>query len=77
PTPSATPTPTHSPTATAVPPTSTPTQTPLPTNTPVSTAVPETNAPTLPGGQLVPLFLGIIGLLAITGALFLYFGQKK
>ncbi len=77
-TPTLTPTTAATPTPTAAPPTATPTDTPpTPTHTPTVTAVPDSPPPTLPGGQLVPLFLGIIGLLAITGALFLYLGQKK
>ena len=66
PTPSATATPipaspTPAPTATAV----------LPTNTPV----PQTSESAFDG--LIPLLLGIIGLLTLTGGLFLFLGKKR
>lgn len=67
--PSPTPTPTVTPTPTPVPPT--PTLLPLPGTPVVGTPFTVTYA------SLLPLLLGIIGLLAFTAALFIFFNQRK
>lgn len=71
------PTATMTPTATPLPPTATnsPTPTSIPTATVVATAVP-LSPPGFNFLNLLPLVLGLIGLLALAGAVFLYVGGK-
>ncbi len=78
---------TNMPTFTPIPATSTPTMSPTSTRAPATeTAVPptETAVPTATTSStginlnsLMPLLLGIIGLVALTAAIFIYFGQRK
>ncbi len=83
-TPTAVATPSHTPSATPAPPTPTPTATPSPTPlppTPTPPLLPGTPFPMTPFmvtyASLLPLLLGIIGLLAFTVALFIFFNQRK
>ncbi|MCA9961506.1 MAG: LysM peptidoglycan-binding domain-containing protein, partial [Anaerolineales bacterium] len=72
---------TASATATAVPPTATHTPTAAPSATATAaataTAVPTPTSSTSELVSLLPLILGIVGLLALTGAIFIYVGNKR
>ncbi len=71
------PIPTASATATPMPASPTPTQTTTPVTAVSPTNTPVSESPNSAFDGLVPLLLGVIGLLTLTGGLFLYLGKKQ